>query len=256
MPERDAEWPAGARMAADGQGKLKKGVLVSLGAVLAIATGVLAVSYFGRGSNDAEVDRAYDQVKQLPLVGLVLSEHPDLDAKVRQAIKDELADPTKSGPNRVFLFGAQVRKQYIVPALRNSDDATALKAAEVLAELVKHLRVTDPNTCREFGQTGLEHPDRLDSEGSAIFERALAAQEDAYLSGKAAPDRPSPGNNEITKLLSDAGYTEADFQKLASYATLSPSEACAAMDKLYSAPAMLQTQKGAVVARYLLTISQ
>jgi hypothetical protein len=231
-------------------------VAACVGAAVAIAAIVFALYYFQSNSTSSAVDRATEQVKQLPLVGLVLSEHPDLEARVRQAIKDGIENPTKSGPNHGFLLGAEIRKQYIVPALRNSDDSDALDAVKDMSELVKHLRLTDMAVCREFGVSGLQRPDKLDDEGAAIFKKTLAAEEKAYISGKDAPSRPAPSNQDIAKLLADAGYSQSDFQTLAGYANLPQDQACAALDKLYAAPAQLPADKGAIIARYLLTVSQ
>jgi hypothetical protein len=227
-----------------------------VGAAAAIGAISFALTYFQSTSTTSQIDRATEQVKELPLVGLVLSEHPDLEARVRQAIKDGIEHPTKSGPNQGFVLGAEIRKQYIVPALRNSDDNDALEAVRDMSDLVKHLRVTDMAVCREFGLSGLQRPDKLDDEGAAIFKRTLAAEERAYISGKDAPPRLAPSSQEVTNLLTDAGYSPTDFQTLAGYAKLPQEQACAAIDKLYAAPAQLQTAKGAIIARYLLTVSQ
>jgi hypothetical protein len=244
-------------MADTGSNRLWRLLAIFLGAAVATGVAVIGLNYFGQSSNSSQIDRAFEQVKQMPLVGVVLAENPGLEAKVRQAIEAELANPTKSGPNRVFLFGVDVRKQYIVPALRNSDDEAALAAIKDMSELVQHLQTTNVDMCREFGAVGLTRPDKLDTEGLALFKRALAAQEDAYRNGKATPaSRPATSDSEITRILTDAGYKPADFQQLSNYKNLSANDACAAMAKLYTAPGLLPAARGAIVARYLLTISQ
>jgi hypothetical protein len=231
-------------------------VAACVGAAVAIGVIVFALDYFRSTSKAVQIDRQTEQMKQLPLVGLVLSEHPDLEARVRQAIREGVENPTKSDASRAFLLGAEIRKKYILPALRNSDDSDALGAVKAMSELVKHLRVTDMAACRELGMRGLQQPDKLDDEGAAIFKRVLAAEEKAYISGKDAPSRPAPTGEEITQLLADTGYTQSDFQALAGYATLPQDQACAVLDKFYAAPAELPADKGAIIARHLLTLSQ
>jgi len=204
----------------------------------------------------ADVEIALKQVEELPLVRLVIKENPSVDVEFRKAIEAEREHPTTSGPTRMFLVGAEVRKRYIVPALGNADDQHALAAVKLLQELTLHLQKTSPDTCFEFGKIGLQRPDKLDEAGRAIFKRALAAQEDAYLNGKAAKDkRPLPSQLDVTRALTEAGYTPDDFRKLSGFAALSETDGCAATVKLYSAPAQLPAEHGAPVARYLLTVA-
>ena len=244
-------------MAEAGSVKLRRLVLVAAIAALGVAAGVLAVNYTGRGSDESDVNQVFEQVRRTPLVRLVLQENPALEARVRQTIEEERLHPTNSGPNRLFQFGAEVRRQYIIPALRDCDDAAALDAIMVMSELVRHLRAADAETCRQLGQSGIQRPDKLDADGAEIFRRALAAQEGAYLNGKSAvKSRSQPDSTEFRAVLADAGYTPADFQQLANYPKLAANEACAAMDKLYAAPTSLPPERGAIVARYLLTVSQ
>ncbi len=207
--------------------------------------------------SQADVETALKQVEDLPLLRLVIKENPSVDVEFRKAIEAERQNPTKSGPNRMFQVGAEVRKKYIMPALANADDQHALAAVKLLQEFTLHLQKKDPAVCFEFGKIGLQRPDKLDSEGDAIFKRALAAQEEAYLNGKAATTkRPQPSRAEVTAALTEAGYTPADFQRLTGFATLSDADGCAVTVKLYSAPAQLPPERGAVVARYLLTAAQ
>jgi hypothetical protein len=67
--------------------------------------------------------------------------------------------------------------------------------------------------------------------------------------------RPLASNVEVTHALTEAGYTPDDFKQLAGFASLSDADGCAVTVKLYSAPAQLPPERGAVVARYLLTIA-
>jgi hypothetical protein len=45
----------------------------------------------------SDLDAAMLATKQFPLVGLVISEHPELERKAREAAEAELRNPTKGG---------------------------------------------------------------------------------------------------------------------------------------------------------------
>lgn len=201
-------------------------------------------------------EQALRQAEELPLIRLVVKENPSVDAEFRAAIEAERQNPTKDGPNRMFRVGAEVRKKYILPALVNADDPHILAAVKLMQDFTQHLQKSSPATCYEFGKIGLQRPEELDNEGAAIFKQVLAAQEDAYLNGKSASTkRTRPSDNDVSHALAEAGYTAADFKQLANYATLSQADGCAATVKLYSAAGLLPTERGAMVARYLLTIA-
>jgi hypothetical protein len=167
-------------------GKLVKPVGIIVVAALAAGAAVLGANYFGAPPK-TDVDRVAEIGRNLPLVGLVLSEYPALDARYRAAIEEDLKNPVKGGLTASNRFGAEIRQQYVVPALRNADDASALSAVAGLHKLMLHLQAVNPTRCRDFGLEGLPHPSPLDAEGLALFKRALALQEDAYRTGKTAP---------------------------------------------------------------------
>ncbi|MBI3199455.1 MAG: hypothetical protein HYZ40_18480 [Rhodospirillales bacterium] len=201
-------------------------------------------------------EQALQVIRDAPLVGLVLKENPALETRFREAIEAELRNPTKDGPLRTYVVGAEVRRDMIVPALRSADDATALKAIEAMQDFVRHLQVTDAALCKEFGLMGIQQPARLDSAGGTLFKRALAAQEQAYLNGKTRPATPQQiSDDEVSRLLTEAGYTTDDFLKLAMLAQSSAANGCAIVVKLYAAPTRLPPQRGGILARYLLTVS-
>ncbi len=210
----------------------------------------------GAAEQQAAVDRALKTIRETPLLGLVTAENPAIEARFRKALEEQVKDPS-GGTGKPFELGAEIRRQYIVPVLRNADDAAALKAAKSTHELTLYLQKTNLSLCQQFGATGIQNPEKLDPEGALLFKRALAAQEDAYRSGKAqAATRPAVSDQELARTLAEAGYKSADFDTLALFAKLPPAEACAATVKLYAAPGLLPAERGALLARYLLTVLQ
>ena len=204
----------------------------------------------------AAVDRALRTIQETPLLGLVAAENPAIEARFRKALEEQVKDP-QGGTQKLFELGAEIRRQFIVPVLKNADDAAALNASRSVQELAVHLQKTDLPICQQFGATGIQRPERLDSESLALFKRALAAQENAYRNGKAQTvARPTVSDQDLARVLTEAGYTPADFDTLAHFNKLSPAEACDATVKLYAAPFLLPPDRGAVLARYLLTVQQ
>ncbi|OFX00633.1 MAG: hypothetical protein A3D94_13615 [Alphaproteobacteria bacterium RIFCSPHIGHO2_12_FULL_66_14] len=239
-----------------GMGRVLEIVAIVAAGGLSAAAASVGLRYLASSDHATATEQALQVVREAPLVGLVLKENPALEARFREAIEAELRSPTKSGPLRTYVVGAEVRQKLIVPALRNADDATALKAIEAMQDFVKHLQVTNVALCKKFGLEGLQEPNRLDSAGATLFKRALLAQEQAYLSGKARPVAPpQTADQAVSPLLTEAGYTAADFEKLAALATSSDAAGCAVVVKLYAAPTLLPPQRGGILARYLLTVS-
>ena len=254
-----------------GMGRFLEVVAIVAAGGLSAAAASVGLRYLASSDKATATEQALQVVREAPLVGLVLKENPALEARFRDAIEAELRAPTKSGPLRTYVVGAEVRQTLIVPALKNADDATALKAIEAMQDFVKHLQVTNLALCKEFGLKGIQQPNRLDSAGATLFKRALSAQEQAYLSGKslsgkslggkslggksgpAAP--PKTADQAVSSLLTEAGYTAADFEKLAALANTSDAAGCAVVVKLYAAPSLLPPQRGGILARYLLTVS-
>jgi hypothetical protein len=238
-----------------GMGRGLQAVAVVAAGGLAAAAASFGLGYLASSENAAATEEALQVVREAPLVGLVLKENPELEARFRDAIEAELRSPTKNGPLRTYVVGAEVRQKLIVPALRSADDATALKAIEAMQDFVKHLQATDVALCKKFGLMGIQDPTRLDGAGATLFKRALVAQEQAYLNGKARPAAPQITDQEVTSLLGEAGYTAADFEKVAGLANASDTDGCAVVVKLYAAPTRLPPQRGGLLARYLLTVS-
>ena len=223
------------------------------------AAAVAAAIGFGReyllGPSPAAIDRGIQATMELPLVGVVVADHPDLKPRLRQAVIDELEHPSQV-PSPGVALGREIRQRYIAPALLGADDDTALKAIDGMSALARHLQAKDVALCREFGMVGLQNPRTLDGDGRVVLKQALAAQEQAYRNGKAGPPKEALKTEDIGTALVEAGYSKDDLAQLGKFATLSTAEACDATVKLYAAPRALPAARGGKMARWLLTISQ
>lgn len=238
--------------------KFMQWIAILVVAAAAAAVGSLGGSYVHKvagGPTKSDIDRAVQVITDYPLIQLVVSENPALEAKVRAAAEEELRHPNASFPKPTNKVGVEIRQQYIVPALRNADDAVALSAVASLQEIAAHLQATNVNLCREFGVSGVQDPGKLDAEGHALFIKSLAAQEEAYRNGKTAKPKQSIRAEDVSGLLGKSGYTPADFEQLKDFAKLSAQQGCAATVKLYSAPGRLPAAPGGQLARWLLTLS-
>jgi hypothetical protein len=207
--------------------------------------------YYFKANSQAET--AFAELRGLPLVGALMADNPQAEARLRAAIEEELASPSQSGMNRPMALIADLRRQYVLPALRTCDDATALAAVAARAALAAYLQKADPRACREFAAGGIQRPDQLDSEGQRLFRNVLAALEAAYRSGRASnKPQPMPARLEIIDQLRQAGFRQIDFDRLNSFATLSNDVACEIELKVDQAPAMLPADKRAAFARFVL----
>lgn len=245
------------------KGRLGQALAAVVAAALVAVLASAGMKYFSDSESlgvasdqPAEIDQSMRAIRETPLVGLVLRETPALDLRFREAIEADMKNPPKGAPPRSFIVGAEVRRDIIAPTLRRADDAAVLDAIKAMQAFVKHLQATNVPLCREFGLIGLPQPGRLDATGAALFKRALATQEEAYVNGKARSVAPQQiTNQEVHKLLEEAGYTAADFDRLAALTKSSDQEGCAATVKLYQAPTLLPPARGGALARHLLTIS-
>jgi hypothetical protein len=149
---------------------------------------------------------------------------------------------------------ADLRRQYVVPALRAADDATALAAVAARAELVRHLRNVDVASCRAFSLGAVQWPDSLDPEARRLFGLWQQAVETAYRSGKAAGQpRALPTRAEVVSLLQQAGFRKDDFSRLNAFHHLSNEASCDVELMVDSVPPLLPADKRGPFARYLLT---
>ena len=223
--------------------------------VLVVGALTLGEEYLNGSSTSRDVDRAMQVTRETPLIRVVLAENPALEPKLRAAAEEEVRHPSKR-PLPSLLFGMEVRRQYIIPTLRNADDASAIGAVKAMEVLVKYLQSTDLQMCRDFGVSGIQDPGRLDGRARELLQKALAAQEEAYRTGKTGPPQPALGDNQFFDLLVSAGYKDEDLERLSKAAKLGTREACDAAVKLYSTPAALPPAKGGALARWLLTVAQ
>lgn len=239
-----------------GRGKIFQGLMIAITAAVVaggISLGVQYLRYRNGTPNQSDIDRTVEAAQNYPLFGVVLEDFPELKPRLRATVEAEIKNPIKDGPNRLTQFGAEIRKRYITPMLLKADDASAIKASNADADFVAHLQKSDIASCREFGLTGLNDPKKLDREGTEKLKRLLAAREVAYRSGKASRQpREELTMDQVSDLLAEAGYSQADFDQLTSIETLATAEACAATAKLYSAPGKLPPAKAADLSRYLL----
>ena len=236
---------------------LERRDLIRTAGICLLAAIVLAAIVVGgwllvRGKS--EVDVALDQVRRVPLIGQVMADPPGTESRMRAAIEQELHSPTQTGLSRPFSLVAELRRQYIVPALRNADDASAVAAVAARAELVRYLRRVDPGACRQFALGTLQRPDLLDAEGQRLFSQVLQSLEAAWRSGKAAGKPLAPlTREELVAVLQQAGFAKADFDRLNSFQTLSNEVSCDVEFKVDSVPPILPADKRGPFARYVLS---
>jgi hypothetical protein len=206
-----------------------------------------------RGKNPADV--AFQDMRRMPLVAQVMADQPGVEDRMRQAIEDEIRSPTQGGGLiRPYVLLADLRRQYIVPALRRADDASAIAAVAARAALVAHLHLTDNPACRQFALGTLVRPDALDAEGRRLFEAWRQGLEAAYRAGKAASQPPPlPGRADVVAMLQEAGFRKPDFDRLNSFQLLSNEASCEVELKVDSVPRSLPPEKRGPFARYLLT---
>jgi hypothetical protein len=202
------------------------------------------------------VDAALDEVRRMPMIGLVMADNSGVESRMRKAIEEEIKSPTRRGGlSRPYSLIADLRRQYIVPALRGADDASAMAAVAARAEFVRALRGSDAAACREFSLGPLRRPEALDAEARRLFGLWQQAVETAYRSGKAAAGqvRTLPNRTELVALLEQAGFRRIDFDRLNNFQVLSNDASCNIELKVDSVPPLLPADKRGPFARYLLT---
>lgn len=231
--------------------------LIRYGGTALLTIAILAALVWGgwallRGKSP--VDAALEEVRRLPLVGVVMADNAGVESRMRKAIEEEIRSPTRGGLSRPFSLVADLRRQYIVPALRGADDTTAVAAVAARAEFVRYLLRIDTSACREFSLGTLQRPDLLDAEARRLFGVVLQTLEAAYRSGKAAGQaRPLPNRNELVALLQQGGFRKVDFDRLNGFQTLSNDASCDVELRVDSMPPQLPEDKRGPFARYLLT---
>jgi hypothetical protein len=206
--------------------------------------------YFGTNSPAAN---ALAELRSLPLVGAVIADNPEAEARLKAAIQEELANPTQGGTTRPLALIGDLRRQYILPALRGADDASVVAAVTARAALASYLQQANPPACREFATGGIRQPDRLDSEGQRLFRNVLQALETAYRNGRAGGKAIAMASRaEILNMLREAGFQKIDFDRLNAFATLSNDIACEIELKVDQVPPKLPADKRGTFARFVL----
>jgi hypothetical protein len=225
--------------------------------VAAIVVGVVVVLFAVGGwyyfKSNSQTETTLAEMRALPLVGAMIADNPDAEARLKAAIQEEINNPSADGTTRPLALIADLRRQYILPALKASDDASAMAAVAARAALAAHLQKASPPACREFAAGGIQRPDRLDGEGQRLFRNVLQALETAYRNGRAnGKPLPMPSRAEILDLLRDAGFQKVDFDRLNAFASLSNEVACEIELKVDQVPPKLPADKRGAFARFVL----
>jgi len=225
-----------------------------IGLVVVVAAAIATWAALRLGAGPGRVDAALDEIRRLPLVGPVMADNPAVEGRMRTAIEEEIRNPTLNGPSRPFVLVTELRRQYVVPALRGADDAGALAAVAARADFARHLRKADPAACRQFAMGALQRPDLLDAEGKRLFEIVLATLEAAWRYGKIA-NRPQPvlTRDELSASLRAAGFGPDDFERMNSLPKQSNEAVCDIELKLDSVPPLLPEDKRGAFARTILS---
>jgi hypothetical protein len=232
---------------------------------LVVAGAVTAVAMYGlkamRDSSEdiSAVDSAMASAHALPMVGVVLDDVPGAQDRLREALREEIRQPTTQGPSRPLKLMSELRVAYIVPALKAADEASAAAAIDARATLLKTLKDSDLVVCKEFAVTGIQRSDRLDATSQKLMSDLLAALEKAYRSGRAAKAAGTPApavasDAEARALLTEAGFQSADFDRLSRLARLPNEAACDLALKVNDAPQKVPADKRGALMRYLLTV--
>jgi uncharacterized membrane protein len=197
-------------------------------------------------------EQALGQLRDTPLVGLAIADHPEIEDRLRKAIREEERNPTTSGPTRPLVVIGDLRRDVIAPVLRNADDASVVAAMAARVELVHYLQKADPPACREFFMGGIRHPEKLDAKAQQLLRNVLVAMEAAYRSGRSGKPQPVATGPQVNKLLREAGFTKSDFDKLGSSATLSNDVSCAMELKVDSVPPLLPVEERGPFSRFVI----
>ncbi len=248
----------GTRRAAQTQ-RLQAAAIGLVVAGVAAAAAVYGLKAMRGGGEDQAVDEALASVHALPMVGVVLDDVPGAQDRLREALREEIRQPTTQGPTRPAKLMSELRVAYIVPTLKATDEASAAAAIDARTALLKTLKNTDLVVCKEFAVTGIQRSDKLDATSQKLMSDLLAALEKAYRSGRAAKAAGTPApavasDAEARTLLTEAGFQQADFDRLKRLARLPVEEACDMALKFNDAPQKVPADKRGALMRYLLTV--
>jgi hypothetical protein len=237
--------PSASPLAVKGR-KLATSIVVAL-----IVLGVVVWGGYALYQQFSPTEKALAELRAMPLVGLAIADRPDVQDRLRTAIREEERNPTTSGPSRPLQVVGELRRDVIAPMLRKADDASVVAAMAARVELVRHLQKADLPACREFAMGGISRPDKLDDEGQRLFRDVLVAMEAAYRSGRAGQPQPIPTRQQAGDMLRDAGFTKADFDKLDNFATLSNEASCEMELKVDGVPPLLPAGERGPFSRFI-----
>jgi hypothetical protein len=225
---------------------------MTLAAIAVVALAVIGAGGYFAYQHYSPTEQALAQMRTMPLVGLAIADHPEIEDSLRQAIEEEQRNPTTQGPSRPLIVVGQLRHDLIAPALRHADDDSVVAAMAARVKLVEYLQKTNPPACREFSMNGISHVDKLDEKGQQLFRDVLVAMETAYRNGRSGKPQPIPDRKEVGDMLRQAGFTKTDFDKLNSFATLSDDVSCEMELKIDSAPPLLPADKRGPFSRFII----
>ncbi len=209
---------------------------------------------FTGNTRQADIDRTVQSLTRSPIVQAVLDDNPAAGEKVRRAVEDYWSrNPSQRDPSALARLGDEIRSEYILPAFRNSDDLSALATAESMKELALYLRAHNTTQCFQLAKGDIKSTNDLDQVGAEKYKAVTTTEEVAYRTGKSSPRRNQSLTDEaFVQLLTEGGFNEADLALLARIDKASADDGCAALIKLYSAPARLPLAKGGALARHFL----
>lgn len=196
-------------------------------------------------------EQALKQMYDMPLVGPAISDHPEVQERLRQAIREDRNNPLPNGALRAVQLTTELRRDVIAPAVRGADDKTVIAAMAARAKMVRYLLETDPVACREFSMGGISHPERLDAKAQQLFNELLEAMEAAYRSGRGQPAKPIMTRQEAGLLLQQAGFIKQDFDRLNNFGTLSNDVSCQMELKVDSVVQVLPADKRGPFSRFI-----
>jgi len=197
-------------------------------------------------------EKALAQIRNAPLVGIALADHPEYEDRLRKAIRDEARDPTDKGPPKPQVVVSELRRNFIAPVIRGASDQSLINVMAARAELVRYLQKTDLTACREFSMGGINRVDLLDDEAQRLFRDVLAAMEVAYRSGRDAKPQPLISRQQLHQMLVEASFTKQDFDRLLAFATLSNDLSCQMELRIDLVPPLLPIDERGPFSRFIL----
>ena len=228
-------------------------LLIGAGVLLALVV-VIGGGWWWYARTHSPAAKMLAEMRNLPLVGLVIADEPSVVDRLREAIAEEQRDPTAQGPTRPMYIVNGLRQEFIAPAVRRAEDSVLIAAMAARAELIQYLRATDTAICREFSLGGIKEVDKLEAKGRQLYDNMIKTMEAAYKNGRANKDgKPVvPSLQEMGQAMQYAGFQKSDFDKLNSFATLSNDVSCDIELKLNQVPPKLPPAWQGPYARYIL----